>query len=763
MKTIITLAAAFIISTLAVCQNSDINYIEGELMVLFQNDVEIEGWLTSQNASSDGNFIVRQRLSQSLNLWLLGFDDGILSTADALLLIEKNRKVNIAQLNHTDLTIRSLPNDSLFFEQWAFDNNGSNGGSGAADISASEAWDLTTGGVTQYGDTIVVAVVDGGFMLTQEDLEENFYKNYLEIPANGIDDDQNGYIDDVQGWNAYLNSGVHFNDNHGTHVAGTVGAKGNNGIGVTGVNWDVKVMPVSGASSVESTVVSAYGYILDMRRLYNQTNGQKGAYVVATNSSFGVDYGDPAEYPLWCAMYDSLGYEGVLSAAATANLNINIDQAGDVPTACDSDFLLSVTNSTSSDVKNNGAAFGIQTIDLAAPGTQVYSTLPSGYGRLTGTSMATPHVAGTVGLMYSAICSETLNEYSASPGGLALYVRSKLLDEGVDELMSLDGLVATSGRLNLYKAVSSVLDSCLVVQADINASACGACNGSIQANVIGGIPPYSFLWSGGESTSLITDLCPGFYTLTATDASSETVVKSFTVSDITGPIVSQSSTNVTCPGGSDGSVILNGADLYVWDDGSQGNTKTDLSSGYYYVSAINQTSSCTTIVEIYIVEPNAISIDFSITNPQPSTASNGTVLAEVNGGTAPYIYDWSNGDNTAQLISLTSGSYTLTIEDAIGCDYSESVFLGFPVGSKNVVINSIQVFPNPSNGTIFISGLNGSDTHITVFDLSGRILLKTWMNGETEQVDLSRFDQGNYLVRIENSQILDQRLIQLVK
>ena len=257
MKKIITLVAAFIISTLAICQNSDANYIEGELMVLLQNDVEIDEWLASQNGSSKGNFIFKQRLSQSMNLWLLGFDDSILSTSNALRLIEKNRKVNIAQLNHTDLTVRSLPDDSLFFEQWAFDNNGSNGGSGTADISASEAWDLTTGGVTQYGDTIVVAVVDGGFMLTQEDLEENFYKNYLEIPANGIDDDQNGYIDDVQGWNAYLNSGVHFNDNHGTHVAGTVGAKGNNGIGVTGVNWDVKVMPVSGASSVESTVVSA--------------------------------------------------------------------------------------------------------------------------------------------------------------------------------------------------------------------------------------------------------------------------------------------------------------------------------------------------------------------------------------------------------------------------------------------------------------------------------------------------------------------------
>ncbi len=748
---------------MAFSQNHSLNYIEGELMVLIDPSVTIDEWCDNQNKVKEANFHAQQRLSQSMNLWLVSFDDQVLSTEDALRHAERDRDIVLTQLNHTDLVVRSLPNDPLFDEQWAFDNNGSNGGAGNADINASDAWDLSTGGLTQYGDSIVVAVVDGGFMLTQEDLVENFYRNHLEIPNNNIDDDQNGYVDDVQGWNAYLNSGNHFNDNHGTHVSGTVGAKGNNGIGVTGVNWDVKVMPISGSSSVESTVVSAYGYILDMRRLYNETNGQKGAYVVATNSSFGVDYGDPAEYPLWCAMYDSLGYAGVLSAGATANLNINIDQTGDVPTACDSDFLLSVTNTTSSDVKYNSAGFGVQTIDIAAPGTQIYSTLPSGYGKLTGTSMATPHVAGAIGLMYSAICSKTLDQYSSSPGNLALYVRSKLLDEGVDVLMSLNGMVATSGRLNLFNAVSSVLDSCLSVHSEVEPSICGSCDGSVQVNVIGGIPPYSFLWSGGETTSSVSALCPGVYSVTVSDASSDSLLLNFAVSDDSGPTVSVSSTEASCYKSNDGTAMLTGADLFIWEDGSQDNSKSNLSAGIYFVSAVDQNSACTTLVEVQINEPNPIIVDFTSTNPQPSNAANGTVLAQVSGGEAPYSFVWSNGENTPQIISLTSGNYTLTVTDLNGCTHSESVFLGFPLGSKEASVANISTYPNPTNGNLIVEGLGNELSRVSVFDVSGRVLLRNEVFGTNTNLDLSSFEAGNYLLVIENSFGVEQRLIQLVK
>jgi len=754
---------AAMMSLMTLAQDSGINYIEGELMLLLQPSTSIEAWCTLQNQETNAAFYPRQKLCQSMNLWLIEFDHEVIDTKVALHHIERNRNVILAQLNHTDLVVRSLPNDPFFDEQWAFDNNGSNGGSGTADISASEAWDLTTGGLTQYGDTIVVAVVDGGFTLNQEDLVENFYRNHHEIPNNNIDDDQNGYVDDVQGWNAYLNGGTHFNDNHGTHVSGTVGAKGNNGIGVTGVNWDVKVMPVSGSSSNESTVVSAYGYILDMRKLYNQTNGEKGAYVVATNSSFGVDYGDPAEYPLWCAMYDSLGYAGVLSAGATANLNINIDVTGDVPTSCDSDFLLSVTNTTSSDVKYSSAGFGAIEIDLAAPGTQIYSTLPSGYGRLTGTSMATPHVAGAIGLMYSAVCSKTLDEYAFNPGALALFMRSKLLNEGVDVLMSLNGLVASSGRLNLFNAVSSVIDSCMTVHQATENAACGMCDGEAEITVIGGVPPYAFLWTSGETTASISDLCPGIYTVTISDASSDSIVINIPISNDSGPLVSVDATHVSCYGGSDGTALLQGADTYVWEDGSQSDGKLDLSAGTYFVTATDQASSCTTIVEVVIQEPSPFTFDFLTTNPQPSAASNGTITVQVNGGAEPYSYDWSNGGNSSQLISLNSGNYVLTVTDANGCSYTDSIFLGFPLGEEAVRRNHTLLFPNPTAGTLFLKGPEIQSSQLSIYDVSGRVLLRIPVLDAMTQIDLSSFEVGNYVLIIENSAGSEQRLIQVVR
>ena len=323
-----------------------------------------------------------------------------------------------------------------------------------ADIDAPEAWNLSTGGITALGDTIVVAIVDGGCDLNHHDL--NYWFNYEEIPSNGIDDDGNGYIDDYRGWNAYDNNGNIPSNSHGTHVSGIAAARGNNGIGVSGVNWNCKVMPVGGSSSVEATVVAAYGYVLEMRSRYNETNGQHGAFIVATNASFGVDYGQPASFPLWCGIYDSLGAQGVLNCGATANLNVNVDLQGDIPTACPSPYLISVTNTTSSDTKNSGAAYGLTTIDLGAPGTSVLSTYPSNsYSSLTGTSMATPQVTGAIALMFAAANSGLMQSYKLNPSTVAVTIKNLLLS-GTDPIAALNNITVTGGRLNVFNAVLSV-------------------------------------------------------------------------------------------------------------------------------------------------------------------------------------------------------------------------------------------------------------------------------------------------------------------
>jgi serine protease len=421
--------------------------------------------LVQLNYNSDMNYVAQQlnamgftlksynNISPSFKIWELSFAPYI-NEADALEKTKQVPGVAKAQYNHYLQERVTIPNDAQFSTMWGMDNTGQSGGTVDADIDATDAWDITTGGVTSTGDTIVVAVIDGGFFLAHQDL--NFWKNYDEIPNNNIDDDNNGYVDDFNGWNAFNNTGNITSSNHGTHVSGTVGARGNNTIGVVGVNWGGKVMAVQGSSGTESTVVTAYTYVFDNRKLYNQSGGQQGAFVVATNSSFGVDLGNPSNYPIWCAMYDSLGAVGILSAAATANQNYNIDTQGDIPTACASNYMIAVTNTTRFDVKTTSAGYGLTTIDLGSPGSSIISTYPNNaYQSISGTSMATPHVAGTVGLMYAAACPELIYYYKNHPGLIALQMKDYLLDS-VDVLTALQGLTVTGGRLNAYKALQAV-------------------------------------------------------------------------------------------------------------------------------------------------------------------------------------------------------------------------------------------------------------------------------------------------------------------
>ena len=306
----------------------------------------------------------------------------------------------------------------------------------------------------------MVAVIDGGMDWTHEDL--NCWENHHEIPNNRIDDDGNGYVDDYRGWNAYNHNGYVGSHYHGTHVSGIVGAIGNNEKGVCGVNWNVKVMPIAGSSGDESIVVEAYSYALEMRARYNETHGEEGAFIVATNSSFGVDYGDPNDYPIWCAMYDEMGDVGILSCGAGPNMNVNVDEVGDVPSTCPGDYLIGITNTTSDDVKYGSAGYGITNIDIGAPGTAIYSTTPNnGYNGSTGTSMATPQVAGTIALMYAALPEEMMQDCKDDPAHFSLIMKYHLLN-GADHLPSLDGLVASGRRLNAYGAIESALNDSIV-------------------------------------------------------------------------------------------------------------------------------------------------------------------------------------------------------------------------------------------------------------------------------------------------------------
>ncbi|MCT4663997.1 MAG: S8 family serine peptidase [Flavobacteriales bacterium] len=437
------------------------NYEPGELLIQLKSNEKIDQWIQNNQRieSKPTHFELIRLVSPPFDIYQIRFDEKFWSAQELISALKNSEKVAEAQVNHI-LENRNSPNDLLYGSQWQYNNTGQNGALNGADLDIENAWEHTTGGLTADGDTIVVCVIDGGFELSHTDFENNWWKNEAEIPNNGVDDDGNGYVDDYFGWNAYNNTGIITSNTwHGTPVAGIIGAKGNNNFGVSGISWDIKIMAVSGGGN-EAQALAAYTYPYLARKKYNESNGLEGAFVVATNASWGVNYGQAANAPLWCNFYDSLGAVGILNAGATANLDVNVDTDGDLPTQCSSDYLVAVTNINNQDQKVNQAGYGLNSVDLGAFGEGTY-TARSGntFGGFGGTSGATPHVAGTIGLLYAADCGNLMQLAKTSPEMAALKVKGYIL-QGGDSNASIQNITSTGKRLNIGKSMELLLDDC---------------------------------------------------------------------------------------------------------------------------------------------------------------------------------------------------------------------------------------------------------------------------------------------------------------
>jgi hypothetical protein len=429
---------------------------EGELIVQIRPGISLNNALNNLNRTFGGAFSLKKNLSADWGMYLLEFDQTQDQDAAWLDRVRRHPDVQLAQWNHR-VEERSLePNDPDWWRQGDMTL-----------INAPEVWEASTGGLTLNGDTIVVAVLEKGALLTHPDLAPNRWWNWHEIPNNNIDDDGNGFPDDVGGWNPQTQADdlgtLGF---HGTAVNGIVGAVGNNDQGVTGVNWQVKLMNVSGMD-YESEIIEGYQYVGATRRLYNQTNGEKGAFVVATNASFGFDTTFAEDHPIWCALYDSLGRLGVISVAATANKPWDVDVVGDMPTTCPSEYLISVTNITKSGTKAASAAYGRISIDLGAPGSDTYTTYNSGstnnpipsYGQIGGCSAAAPHVTGGVALLYSLGCEQFTSDALTDPITCARRVRDAVLNN-TEPNPTLENITGTEGHLDLGNALAAVREIC---------------------------------------------------------------------------------------------------------------------------------------------------------------------------------------------------------------------------------------------------------------------------------------------------------------
>jgi subtilisin family serine protease len=324
-----------------------------------------------------------------------------------------------------------IPNDPRFSSLWGLRNTGQSGGKPGADIDAPAAWNLTTG-----SGSVVVAVIDTGVDYTHPDLAANIWTNLGEIADNGLDDDNDGYVDDRHGINARTGSGNPMDDHgHGTHCAGTIGALGNNGLGVVGVNWTVKIMPLkfldASGNGLTSDAIECIQYAI-----------VHGARVLSNSWGGG---------PFSQALQDAISAAesaGILFAAAAGNYQENNDVNPFYPSSYDVDNIISVAATDNRDALASFSNYGFNSVDVAAPGVNIISTKPgNAYQSMSGTSMATPYVAGLAALLQAFNPAWTWQDVKA--GILA----------GVDPVAALRGKVLTGGRINALNGLTTAGDA----------------------------------------------------------------------------------------------------------------------------------------------------------------------------------------------------------------------------------------------------------------------------------------------------------------
>jgi subtilisin family serine protease len=427
-------------------------------------------------------------------------------TADAALLaLSRDPDVAGVQPNYIrHVTATTPPNDPYWLNGALW---------GLIKINAQTAWNT----FSPSAHDVVVGIIDTGVNYNHPDLASSVWTNPGEVAGNGLDDDGDGYVDDVHGIDTANHDSDPLDDEgHGTHTAGTVGARGNNGVGVTGVAWNPQIAACkfldSTGSGSDANAVACFNYFVDLKLHH-------GVNLRVTSNSWGEQRDPNQPFPtVLKAAIDAAGNAGIVNVFAAGNSNNNNDVTPFDPASFTSASIVAVAASDQADARASFSNYGATSVDLAAPGVNILSTVGSDYGYASGTSMAAPHVAGAFALMASA-----------NPSLSVSALKARLL-ASVDPIPAWTGVVATGGRLNVYQALSSAYDNLpptvsVTAPADgttatapatvtVSASASDA-DGSVSqvAFYANGAPigtdataPYSITWSG---------VAAGSYTLTA--------------------------------------------------------------------------------------------------------------------------------------------------------------------------------------------------------------------------------------------------------
>ncbi len=390
------------------------------------------------------------------------------STLAKLNRLRGDANVEYVEPNYVVHANNVIPNDSSFSLLWGLQNTGQLGGTPQADIDATDAWVRTQG-----NPNLLIGIIDTGIDYLHPDLLANIWTNPGEIPGNGIDDDGNGYVDDIHGYNFVNNTGNPMDDQgHGTHCAGTIAGVGNNGKGVAGVVWSAKLVGLKFLDSTgNGTTAAAINAI---------TYANAMGISITNNSWSGGGFSQALKNAI-----DAAGTKGYLFIAAAGNginnngVANNNDATPQYPASYTSSNIIAVAATDVNDANASFSNYGLTSVDLAAPGVSIYSTKPgNAYQYLSGTSMATPQVTGAVALIWGYNQSLTRTQ-----------VKTYLL-QGVDSLATLSGRVVSRGRLNVKKALDLALPPIITYTSPILSAIKGVT-----------ITPDTVVSSGGTITS----------------------------------------------------------------------------------------------------------------------------------------------------------------------------------------------------------------------------------------------------------------------